>query len=176
MSLAPVINDAVKSGAIKHFFLVGGCDGYESKRNYYREFVQKVPKDCVMLTLGCGKHRFIDSDFGFIEFKGHKIPRMLDIGQCNDAYSAIQIALALSKAFNLPVNDLPLSLVISWFEQKAVSILLTLLHLNIKNIILGPNLPAFVTPDVLNVLVKNYGIRPISTPEADIKFLLGGKK
>ena len=169
MSVAGQVIDAVKSGAIRHFFLVGGCDGAKPGRSYYTEFVEKVPKDCVVLTLACGKFRFFDKDLGDIG----GIPRLLDVGQCNDAYSAIQIAVALSKAFNVGVNDLPLSLVLSWYEQKAVAILLTLLHLGIKNMRLGPSLPAFLTPNVLDVLVKNYDIKPISTPDEDLKAILG---
>ena len=163
------IIDAVKSGAIKHFFLVGGCDGAKPGRSYYTEFVEKAPKDTIILTLACGKFRFFDKDLGDIG----GIPRLLDIGQCNDAYSAIQIAVALSKAFDVGVNDLPLSMIISWYEQKAVAILLTLLHLGIKNIRLGPSLPAFITPNVLDVLVKNFDIKPISTPDEDLKAILG---
>ena len=169
MSVADKVIDAVKSGAIRHFFLVAGCDGAKPGRNYYTQFTEMVPKDCVILTLACGKFRFFDKDFGDIG----GIPRLLDIGQCNDAYSAIQIAVALSKAFNVGVNELPLSMVLSWYEQKAVAILLTLLYLGIKNIRLGPSLPAFVTPNVLNVLVKNFNIMPITTPEADLKAILG---
>jgi len=169
MSVAGAVIDAVKKGAIKHFFLVGGCDGAKPGRNYYTEFAQAVPKDCVILTLACGKYRFNKLDFGDIG----GIPRLLDIGQCNDAYSAIQIAVALAKAFNTDVNSLPLTLILSWYEQKAVAILLTLLHLGIKNIRLGPSLPAFVTPPVLNVLVEKFGIAPISTPAEDLKAILG---
>lgn len=169
MSVADKVIAGVKSGAIKHIFLVAGCDGAKSGRNYYTQFVEQVPKDCLVLTLACGKFRFFDKDLGDIG----GIPRLLDVGQCNDAYSAIQIAVALSKAFNCGVNDLPLSLVLSWYEQKAVAILLTLLSLNIKNIRLGPSLPAFITPNVLNVLVKNYNIMPISTPDGDLKAILG---
>jgi len=169
MSVAGQVIDAVKSGAIKHFFLVAGCDGAKPGRDYYTRFTELVPKDCVILTLACGKFRFFDKDFGNIG----GIPRLLDVGQCNDAYSAIQIAVALSKAFNVGVNDLPLSMVLSWYEQKAVAILLTLFHLGIKNIRLGPSLPAFVTPNVLNVLVKNFNIMPITTPEEDLKAILG---
>jgi len=172
LSVAPELIDALKSGAIKHIFLVGGCDGYELGRSYYADFVKQVPKNCLILTLACGKYRFNMLDLGHVEVKGMKLPRVLDVGQCNDAYSAIEVALALSKALNKPVNDLPLSFVLSWFEQKAVAILLTLLHLGIKNMILGPNLPAFTPPDVLNVLVEKFGLRHISTPEADMKFLL----
>ena len=169
MSVAGQVIDAVKSGAIKHFFLVAGCDGAKPGRNYYTEFVEKVPKDCVVLTLACGKFRFFDKDLGDIG----GIPRLLDVGQCNDSYSAIQIAVALSKAFNVGVNELPLSMVLSWYEQKAVAILLTLLHLGIKGIRLGPSLPAFITPNVLNVLVQNFDIKPISTPDEDLKAILG---
>jgi len=175
LGLAPVIIDAVKSGAIKHFFLIGGCDGYELERTYYTDFAKLVPKDCVILTCACGKFRFNMIDLGYIEFKGQKIPRILDCGQCNDAYSAIQIAKALSEAFNMPINDLPLSFVMSWFEQKAVAILLTLLHLGIKNMLLGPRLPAFIPPNVMKILSTNYGIRKITTPEADLKFCLSEK-
>lgn len=169
MSVAGTVIDAVKSGAIKHFFLVGGCDGAKPGRNYYTELAESIPQDCVILTLACGKYRFNKMDFGTIG----GIPRLLDIGQCNDAYSAIQIAVALSKAFDCGVNDLPLSLILSWYEQKAVAILLTLLHLGIKNIKIGPSLPAFVSPNVLNVLVENFSISPISTPQADLAAILG---
>ncbi|MDI6726595.1 MAG: hydroxylamine reductase, partial [Smithellaceae bacterium] len=148
LGVADKVIEAVKSGAIRHFFLVGGCDGAKPGRNYYTEFVEKTPKDTIILTLACGKFRFFDQDLGDIG----GIPRLLDVGQCNDAYSAIQIAVALSKAFNVGVNDLPLSMILSWYEQKAVSILLTLLHLGIKGIRLGPSLPAFITPNVLKVL------------------------
>ncbi len=169
MGVAGAVIDAVKSKAIRHFFLVAGCDGAKPGRNYYTEFVEKVPKDCVVLTLACGKFRFFDKDLGDIG----GIPRLLDIGQCNDAYSAVQIAVALAGAFNCGVNDLPLSMVLSWYEQKAVAILLTLLHLGIKDIRLGPSLPAFITPGVLDVLVKTFDIKPISTPDADLKAILG---
>lgn len=168
MSVADKVIDGVKTGAIKHFFLIGGCDGAKPGRNYYTEFAQQVPDDCVILTLACGKYRFNKLDFGDIG----GIPRLLDIGQCNDAYSAIQIAVALAGAFDCGVNDLPLSLILSWYEQKAVAILLTLLYLGIKNIRLGPSLPAFVTPPVLNVLVEKFNIMPISTPEEDLKAIL----
>ena len=169
LGVAEKVIEAVKGKAIRHFFLVAGCDGAKPGRNYYTEFVEKVPKDCVVLTLACGKFRFFDKDLGDIG----GIPRLLDVGQCNDAYSAIQIAVALSKAFGVGVNDLPLSMVLSWYEQKAVAILLTLLHLGIKGIRLGPSLPAFLTPNVLGVLVKNFDLKPISTPEADLKAILG---
>ncbi len=171
MGVAGAVIDAVKAGAVRHFFLIGGCDGAKPGRNYYTEFAQAVPDDCVILTLACGKYRFNKLDFGNIG----GIPRLLDIGQCNDAYSAIQIAVALADAFGVGVNDLPLSLVLSWYEQKAVAILLTLLYLGIKNIRLGPSLPAFITPNVLNVLVENFGIKPITTPEQDLEAILGSK-
>ncbi|HMK49279.1 MAG TPA: hydroxylamine reductase [Thermodesulfovibrionales bacterium] len=169
LGVADKVIDAVKKGKIRRFFLVAGCDGARPGRNYYTEFVEKVPRDCVVLTLACGKFRFFDKDLGDIE----GIPRLLDIGQCNDAYSAVQIAVALSKAFGVGVNDLPLSMVLSWYEQKAVAILLTLLYLGIKDIRLGPSLPAFITPNVLNVLVQNYGIKPVTTPDDDLKTILG---
>jgi hydroxylamine reductase len=169
LGVAGKVIDAVKNKQIRHFFLVGGCDGAKPTRNYYSEFVDKVPRDCVVLTLACGKFRFFDQQLGDIG----GIPRLLDIGQCNDAYSAVQIAVALANAFGVGVNDLPLSLVLSWYEQKAVAILLTLLHLGIKNIRLGPSLPAFVTPNVLDVLVKTFNIMPITTPDADLKAILG---
>jgi hydroxylamine reductase len=169
LGVADKVVAAVKSKQIRHFFLVGGCDGARPGRNYYTDFAQKVPKDCVILTLACGKYRFNKLDFGAID----GIPRLLDIGQCNDAYSAIKIAVALADAFKCDVNQLPLSMVLSWFEQKAVAILLTLLHLGIKNIRLGPSLPAFVTPSTLSFLVEKFGIAPISTPEADLAAILG---
>ncbi|MBW1781746.1 MAG: hydroxylamine reductase [Deltaproteobacteria bacterium] len=169
MGVADKVIEAVKGGAIRHFFLVAGCDGAKPGRNYYTQFVEQVPKDCVVLTLACGKFRFFDKDLGDIG----GIPRLLDIGQCNDAYSAIQIAVALAGAFECGVNDLPLSMILSWYEQKAVAILLSLFHLGIKDIRLGPSLPAFITPNVLDVLVKNFNIMPISTPEDDLKAILG---
>lgn len=169
LSVADKIIDAVKSGAIKHFFLVGGCDGAKPGRNYYTDFVKHTPKDTVILTLACGKYRFNDLNIG--EIGG--LPRIMDMGQCNDAYSAIQVAIALAEAFECSVNDLPLTLVLSWYEQKAVCILLSLLALGIKNIYLGPTLPAFVSPNVLDILVKEYNITPISTPEEDLKKILG---
>jgi hydroxylamine reductase len=169
LQVADKVIEAVKGKHIRHFFLVGGCDGARPTRNYYSDFVEKVPQDCVVLTLACGKFRFFDKDLGTIG----GLPRLLDIGQCNDAYSAIQIALALAKAFNVGVNDLPLSLILSWYEQKAVAILLSLLFLGIKNIRLGPSLPAFVSPNVLDVLVKNFNIQPITTPDEDLKAILG---
>ncbi len=169
LSVADKVIEAVKAGAIKHFFLVGGCDGARTGRDYYTEFAERIPKDCVLLTLACGKYRFNKLDFGTIG----GIPRLLDIGQCNDAYSAIKIAVALSQAFGCGVNDLPLSLVLSWYEQKAVAVLLTLLHLGIRNIRLGPTLPAFVTPAVLQVLVEKFNLMPIKTAEADLQSILG---
>ena len=169
MNVAGTVIDAVKAGAIKHFFLVAGCDGARPGRNYYTDFVRQTPQDTVVLTLACGKYRFNDLELGTIG----GIPRLLDIGQCNDAYSAIQIAVALAEAFGCGVNDLPLSMILSWYEQKAVCILLTLLHLGIKNIRLGPTLPAFVSPNVLNFLVEKFGIAPITTPEEDLKAILG---
>ena len=168
LSSAGKIVEAVKAGKIRHFFLVAGCDGAKPGRNYYTEFVKQTPKDSVVLTLACGKFRFNDLDLGEID----GIPRLIDMGQCNDAYGAIQVAAALADAFGCSVNELPLSFVLSWYEQKAVCILLTLLHLGIKNIRLGPSLPAFVSPDILNFLVENYQIAPITTPEEDIKELL----
>ncbi len=169
LSVADKVIDAVKAGAIKHFFLVGGCDGARPGRNYYTEFVKQTPADTVILTLACGKYRFNDLDLGTIG----GLPRIMDMGQCNDAYSAIQVAVALAKAFDCGVNDLPLTLVLSWYEQKAVCILLTLLSLGIKNIYLGPTLPAFISKNVLNYLVENFNITPTSTPEADLKKILG---
>ncbi len=168
LGVADKVIAAVKAGKIRHFFLVGGCDGAKSGRNYYTEFAQSAPKDTVVMTLACGKFRFNKLEFGDID----GIPRLLDIGQCNDAYSAIKIAVALANAFGTDVNGLPLSLVLSWYEQKAVAILLTLLHLGIKNIRLGPTLPAFVTPDVLDVLVKNFNIMPIGEAKKDLEAIL----
>jgi hydroxylamine reductase len=169
LGVADKVIEAVKGKAIRHFFLVAGCDGAKPGRNYYTEFVEKAPKDTIVMTLACGKFRFFDKELGDIG----GIPRLLDIGQCNDAYSAIQIAVALSKAFNVGVNDLPLSMILSWYEQKAVAILLTLLHLGIKDIRLGPSLPAFISSNVLSVLVKNFDIKPITTPDEDLKAILG---
>jgi len=169
LSVADKVIDAVKGGAIKHFFLVGGCDGAKPDRNYYTEFVKQTPKDTIILTLACGKYRFNDLDLG--EIGG--LPRIMDMGQCNDAYSAIKVAIALSEAFNCSVNELPLTLVLSWYEQKAVSILLTLLSLGIKDIYIGPSLPAFIAPNILNALVDKFNLTPISTPEADLKKILG---
>ena len=169
LSSAGEIVDAVKSGAIRHFFLVAGCDGARSGRNYYTEFVKQTPADSIVLTLACGKYRFNDLDLGTIG----NFPRLMDMGQCNDAYSAIKVAVALADAFGCGVNDLPLSMILSWYEQKAVCILLTLLHLGIKNIKLGPTLPAFLSPNVLNYLVEHFSIAPVTTPEADLKEILG---
>lgn len=169
LGVADKVIEAVKSGAIKRFVLVGGCDGAKPGRSYYTELVDKLPDDTVIMTLACGKFRFFDHELGDIG----GIPRLLDIGQCNDAYSAVQIAVALANAFNCGVNDLPLSMVLSWYEQKAVSILLTLLYLDIKNIRLGPSLPAFVSPNVLQVLIDKFGIRPISTVDEDLAAIVG---
>lgn len=169
LSAADQIVQAVKDGAIRHFFLVAGCDGSKPGRSYYTEFVKQTPADSIVLTLACGKYRFHDLDLG--EING--LPRIMDMGQCNDAYSAIRVASALTEAFGCGINELPLSFVLSWYEQKAVCILLTLLHLGIKNIRLGPSLPAFLSPNILNFLVENYGIAPITTPEEDLKALLG---
>lgn len=171
LSVADQVIDAVKTGAIRHFFLIGGCDGAKPGRNYYTEFAQKAPEDTVILTLACGKYRFNKLEFGTIG----NLPRLMDVGQCNDSYSAIRIALALADAFQCGVNDLPLTLVLSWYEQKAVCILLTLLSLGIKNIHIGPSLPAFITPDVLKVLVDNFQLTPITDPDTDLKNILGDK-
>ena len=168
MGVADKVIDAVKAGKIKHFFLIGGCDGAKPGRNYYTEFAEKVPEDCVILTLACGKYRFNKLEFGSID----GIPRLLDCGQCNDAYSAVQIATALAEAFGCGVNELPLSLVLSWYEQKAVAILLTLLYLGIKDMRLGPSLPAFVSPNVLNVLVDKYNIKSIGDVDEDLAGML----
>jgi hydroxylamine reductase len=169
MGVAGQVIEAVKNKAIRHFFLVGGCDGAKPGRDYYTKFVEQIPDDCVVLTLACGKFRFFDKDLGDIG----GIPRLLDVGQCNDAYSAIKIATALADAFECGVNDLPLSMILSWYEQKACAILLTLLYLGIKDIRLGPSLPAFVSPNVLNVLVDKFNIMPIKTPEEDLQAILG---
>lgn len=169
LSMADQVIDAVKSGAIRHFFLVAGCDGAKPGRNYYTDFVKQTPADSIVLTLACGKFRFNDLDLGNIG----GLPRIMDMGQCNDAYGAIKVAAALAEAFGCEVNELPLSFVLSWYEQKAVCILLTLLHLGIRNIRLGPSLPAFLSPNILNFLVENYGIGPVTTPEEDLKALLG---
>jgi hydroxylamine reductase len=169
LSVADKVIEAVKNGHIKRFILVGGCDGAKPGRSYYTEFVEKAPKDTIILTLACGKFRFFDKDLGTID----EIPRLLDIGQCNDAYSAVKVALALGNAFGVGVNDLPLSLVLSWYEQKAVAILLSLLSLGIRNIRLGPSLPAVLTPNILKVLVEKFNIMPITTPDEDLKAILG---
>ena len=169
LSVADKVIEGVKNGSISHFFLVGGCDGARPGRNYYTEFVKKTPAESIILTLACGKYRFNDLELGDID----GLPRIMDMGQCNDAYSAIKVAIALAEAFECEVNELPLSMVLSWYEQKAVCILLTLLHLGIKNILLGPTLPAFISPNVLKILVANYAIAPISTPEEDLKKILG---
>ena len=171
LGVADTVVKLVKEGKIRRFFLIGGCDGAKPGRNYYTEFAQKVPKDCLILTLACGKFRFNTLEFGELE----GLPRLLDCGQCNDSYSAIVIASALAKAFNCTVNELPLSFVLSWYEQKAVCVLLTLLSLGIKNIRLGPTLPAFVTPAVLSVLVEKFGIKPVTTPDRDLEDILGKK-
>jgi hydroxylamine reductase len=169
LGVAGKVVEAVKGGKLRHFFLIGGCDGAKPGRNYYTDFAQSVPKDCAILTLACGKYRFNKMEFGDIG----GIPRLLDVGQCNDAYSAIQIAVALSKAFDCGVNELPLSIILSWYEQKAVCILLTLLHLGLKNMRLGPSLPAFVGPNVLKVLVDNFGLKPTGTAQQDLEAILG---
>jgi hydroxylamine reductase len=168
LSVADTVIGAVKAGDLKHIFLVGGCDGARTGRNYYTEFVKQTPADTAVLTLACGKYRFNDLELGTIG----GLPRIMDMGQCNDAYSAIKVAVALAEAFGCGVNELPLTLVLSWYEQKAVSILLTLLHLGIKNIYLGPTLPAFISSNVLDFLVKNYEIHPITTPEQDLAEIL----
>jgi hydroxylamine reductase len=168
LGLADKVVEAVKAGKIRHFFFIGGCDGAKPGRNYFTEFAEKVPDDCVILTAACGKYRINARDYGDID----GIPRLLDTGQCNDCYSAVKIALALADAFDCGVNDLPLSLVVSWYEQKAVAILLTLLHLGIKNIRLGPSLPAFVSPNVLNVLVDKFAIKPIGAVDGDLAEIL----
>ena len=168
MTAAPAVIEQIKSGNIRHFFLVGGCDGDRNERSYYEDFVDQVPEDCVVLTLACGKYRFNKKDLGNIQ----GIPRLLDIGQCNDSYSAIQLALALSKEFNCSVNDLPLTLVLSWFEQKAIVILLTLLSLGVKGIYVGPTVPAFLTENLISILQQQFNLRVISTPEKDLKTIL----
>ena len=168
LGLADKIVGLVKAGKIKRFFLIGGCDGAKPGRNYYTELAEKVPQDCVILTVACGKYRFNKLDFGNID----GVPRLIDLGQCNNAYSGVQVALALAKVFNCGVNELPLSFVLSWFEQKAVAILLTLLYLGVKGIRLGPSMPAFVTPNVYKVLKDAYDLKPITTPDADLKDIL----
>ena len=169
LSVADKVIEAVKSGDIRHFFLVGGCDGTRKGRNYYTDFVKQTPDDTIILTLACGKYRFNDLNLGTIG----GLPRIMDMGQCNDAYSAIKVAVALAEAFNCSVNELPLSMILSWYEQKAVCILLTLLHLGIKNIRLGPTLPAFISPNVLNYLAENFNIAAVTTPEEDLNKILG---
>lgn len=168
LSVAETVIDAVKTKALKHIFLVGGCDGARMGRNYYTEFVKQTPADTAVLTLACGKYRFNDLDLGTIG----QLPRIMDMGQCNDAYSAIKVAIALAEAFECSVNELPLTLVLSWYEQKAVCILLTLLHLGIKNIYLGPTLPAFLSDNVVDFLVKNFEIHPTTTPQQDLAEIL----
>lgn len=169
LNVADRVIEAVQQGKIRHFFLVGGCDGAKPDRNYYTNFVDQVPEDCVVLTLACGKFRFFDKEMGEIG----SIPRLMDVGQCNDAYSAIQIALGLAQAFEMDVNELPLSMILSWYEQKAVAVLLTLLYLGIKDIRLGPTLPAFISPNVFALLSEKYHLQPITTPEEDLAACLG---
>ncbi|MEG1604138.1 MAG: hydroxylamine reductase, partial [Cloacibacillus sp.] len=169
MAAAPKVIELVKAGKLRHFFLIGGCDGAKPGRNYYTEFAENVPNDCAILTLACGKYRFNKLDFGDIE----GVPRLLDCGQCNDAYSAVRIALALAEAFGTDLNGLPLSLILSWYEQKAVCILLSLLFLGIKNIRLGPTLPSFIGPEVLKVLVEKFEIKPTGDAKEDLKAILG---
>ena len=168
LSAADKVVNAIKAGKLNHIFLVGGCDGAKPGRNYYTEFVKQTPSDTLVLTLACGKYRFNDLDLGTIE----GLPRIMDMGQCNDSYSAIKVAITLAEVFNCGVNDLPLSLVLSWYEQKAVIILLTLLSLGVKNIRLGPTLPAFISPNILNFLVENFQVKPVTTPEQDLKDIL----
>ena len=168
LSHADKIVSAVKNGDIRHFFVIGGCDGARPGRNYYTKFAEQVPKDCIILTLACGKYRFNKLEFG--EVCG--LPRLLDVGQCNDVYSAVKIATALADAFDTDVNSLPLSIVLSWYEQKAVADLLALLSVGVKNMYLGPSLPAFLSPNVLQYLVDTFGLKPISTPEEDLKSCL----
>jgi hydroxylamine reductase len=169
MTVADQVIDAVKAGKIRHFFLVGGCNGAKPGRTYYTEFVEQVPDDCIVLTLACGKFRFFDKELGNIG----NLPRLMDVGQCNDAYSAIQIALGLANTFNIGVNELPLSMILSWYEQKAVAVLLTLLYLGIKDIRLGPTLPAFISPNVFKLLSETYNLQAITTPERDLAACLG---
>jgi hydroxylamine reductase len=168
LSVADKVIESVKNGHIKRFILVGGCDGARPGRSYYTEFVEKAPSNTIILTLACGKFRFFDKELGTID----DIPRLLDIGQCNDAYSAVKIAQALAEAFHVEINDLPLSMVLSWYEQKAVAILLSLLYLGIKDIRLGPSLPAFITPNILKVLVDKFNIMPLKTPDEDLKAIM----
>ncbi|MBP5727606.1 MAG: hydroxylamine reductase, partial [Clostridia bacterium] len=169
LGIADKVIEAVKAGEIKRFLLVGGCDGARAGRNYYTELVKNTPADTVILTLACGKYRFNDLDLGTVA----GLPRILDMGQCNDAYSAIKVAVALAEAFGCSVNELPLSIVLSWYEQKAVCVLLTLLYLGIKNIRLGPTLPAFVSPNVLNYLAEHFSIAPTGAAEDDLKAIFG---
>ena len=169
MTVADQVIDAVKAGKIRHFFLVGGCNGAKPGRTYYTEFVEQVPDDCIVLTLACGKFRFFDKELGNIG----NLPRLMDVGQCNDAYSAIQIALGLANTFNIGVNELPLSMILSWYEQKAVAVLLTLLYLGIKDIRLGLTLPAFISPNVFKLLSETYNLQAITTPETDLAACLG---
>jgi hydroxylamine reductase len=175
LGIASTIVEAVRSGLVRHFFLVGGCDGAEPGRNYFADFARSAPEDSIILTLGCGKYRIREHDYGTIDLGGGvRVPRLLDMGQCNDAYGAVQVALALAKAFDCSVNDLPLTLCLSWFEQKAVAVLLTLLHLGVKGIRLGPALPAFVTPNVLALLQEKYDLKGISRDaHADVQAALG---
>ncbi|MGL5649264.1 MAG: hydroxylamine reductase, partial [Clostridium sp.] len=163
------IVEMVKEGKIKHFFLVGGCDGTKEKRSYYTEFAKQVPKDCIILTLACGKYRLNSLDLGDID----GIPRLLDVGQCNDAYSAVRIAMALAEAFDTDINSLPLSIVLSWYEQKAVADLLALIYLGVKNMKLGPSLPSFISENVLKILVENYNLGGTTIPEKDLEELMG---
>ncbi len=169
LALAPKIIELVTSGKIRHFFLIGGCDGAKASRNYFNELAEKVPKDCIIITLACGKYRFNHKDFGDIE----GIPRLLDLGQCNNAYSAIKVAAALADVFKTDVNGLPLSLVVSWYEQKAVAVLLALLHLNVQNIRLGPSPPAFFTPNVMKIVQEKFNLKMIGDPDEDMKEMLG---
>lgn len=175
LGIADRIVAAVKAGELKHFFLIGGCDGAEPGRNYFAEYAASTPKDSIVLTLGCGKYRIRDHDYGTINLGGAEVPRLLDMGQCNDAYGAVKVALALAEAFKCGVNDLPLTLVLSWFEQKAVAVLLTLLHLGVKGIRLGPALPAFVSPKVLAMLQAGFDLKPIgSDARADMMAAMAG--
>ena len=173
LSVAPTILEEIKKGTITRFFVVGGCDGYEGDRSYFTQLVAKLPKTAVVLTVGCGKYRFNYMDLGTIGNTG--IPRILDMGQCNDSFSAVQVALALAKVLNCQVSDLPLTIALSWFEQKAIAVLLSCLALGLKPIHIGPALPAFITPDVLNVLVKDFGIRALGDVEADLKAMVEAK-
>ena len=168
MSVADKVVDALKSKSVRHIFLIGGCDGAELNRNYYTQLAEEVPEDCLILTLGCGKFRFNKEEFSDIS----GIPRLLDMGQCNDAYSAIKVASELAKVFQTEINDLPLSMVLSWFEQKAVAVLLTLLFLGVENIHIGPNLPAFIGPELLDELVAKFKLKPIGTPTQDLVEML----